>query len=496
MLGDQVTVELKQRTISGSSEQLSTYSGTTILAMPNLLTTNAAPVQLPATAINLSSTANVHSNSGTPNSVIYSVASSTPPGTMTNPQQIFTSAATQFMSNNGHVLIKGGAGPTTSNSFNRGGNGLVIKEAGGFGTGDKIMKFGNSDSMDGPPAKMLKPGNGSTHDMGTNQQQQSLQHTQVLPIYSSTQNGGLRVIGHHTTTTSVANGSLPTSVVFSDSTAKYPQHLPNGMMISAPLVGQMPHTQYLTANTSAAQVHKVLLTGMGTNMSVPSGYSLPQLSQTPDLFARGTTSLPGGAQLNICRSPTSTPSPTLFSAANNGGARGNMSQKGEAFIIKFTHKTFTNHDPTLTASRTGVPINGLSMSNSTIGISMSAIGAAKVAGKDSSVPNWTSASPNAFVPFQMINTPVIPPTIAAPIAVENGTKTPAGPKNKRASNGGSRGAKRKNNSGQVNVPTTVMITSQTSMEPVKNHPPLSGENNKPVPGMVSITSSKPPTTIK
>lgn len=369
MLGDQVSVEIKPRdhlsssaASSLSSPPASMSSNTTILAVPNLsqvnhhllATSSAAATQLPLTAINLSSATNP--NNHVPQNGVLNIPASS------SGQQIFTSVAgnattTSFVASNGqqHVIMKGNGGgqlmtTTNNNGFNKGGNGLIIKEA--------TNKFGSGDLLEPPPTKIMKLVNGmdanSQSLMTTTSQGGGAalhQHTQVLPIYSSTQNGGLRVIGHHTTTTTSAaaanNGNashMPTSVVFSDPTAKYPQHLPSGMVISsgslggAALPANLSH-QYLTntingvatgthttTNAAGAQVHKLLLTGMGPTMS--GGYALPQMTQqqSSEMFARGgSTSLPGGAQLNLCRSST----PSITSGKGNGQA-----QKGEnTFIV-------------------------------------------------------------------------------------------------------------------------------------------------------------------
>lgn len=294
-LSDPVSVEVKPRNV----DHLST---TTIVAVPNL--NLSGPSQLPVTAINLSSASNPNNHA--------------PNGVLNIP-----------MNNN--------------NGFNKGtNNGLVIKEAAATTTTisavEKVVKLGNGgELLEPPPAKLLKLVNGNVGEL-TSSQGTLHQHTQVLPIYSSTQNGGLRVIGHHTTTTTStgSNGTgLPTSVVFTDPTSKYQHHLPSGMVISAPMGGTLPANlsahPYMTnsSNTSSAQVHKLLLTGMGSNMmaqSVPTTYTLPQLSQQAanEMFPRGSTSLPGGAQLNLCRSPSSTPSPTI----SMGGKGNNGSQMG------------------------------------------------------------------------------------------------------------------------------------------------------------------------
>lgn len=368
MLGDQVSVEIKPRdhltssaasNLSSPPTSTTSSSNTTILAVPNLsqvnhhhlmATSSAAATQLPLTAINLSSATNPNNHVPQNGNGVLNISSSS------SGQQMFTSVAgnattTSFVASNGqqHVIMKGNGGGgqlvSNNNGFNKGGNGLIIKEA--------TTKFGNGDLLEPPPTKIMKLVNGMDNSnqslMTTTSQGGGAalhQHTQVLPIYSSTQNGGLRVIGHHTTTTTSAaagnNGNvshMPTSVVFSDPTAKYPQHLPSGMVISsAPLGGtalpaNLSH-QYLTntingvatgthttTNAAGAQVHKLLLTGMGPNMS--GGYALPQMTQqqSNEMFARGgSTSLPGGAQLNLCRSST----PSITSGKGNGQA-----QKGE-----------------------------------------------------------------------------------------------------------------------------------------------------------------------
>lgn len=368
MLGDQVSVEVKHRTSSnGLTGELLSSAPTpaTILAVPNLsqvnhLTATSAATPLPLTAINLSSTANP--NNHVPHGVL-----NIPTPSSQQQQQIFTSATTSFVTSNGqsHVIMKGGHGSggvsnntSSSNGFNKG-NGLIIKEALPGGGAGKAMKFGHSgaDAADQPPTKMVKLVNGSTTTNDLVASQAIMHpHTQVLPIYSSTQNGGLRVIGHHTTTTTSTgggghhnNGSMPTSVVFSDPTTKYHQHLSSGMVISAPLGGTLPTNlshQYLTSasSTGAAQVHKLLLTGMGPNMmaqGIPSGYSLPHMAPMNDMFPRsGSTSLPGGAQLNLCRS---TPSPTISISA--AAPKGNGPQKGAGGLddLDLMGSWFTNH---------------------------------------------------------------------------------------------------------------------------------------------------------
>lgn len=394
MLGEQVSVEVKSpRDHQQHQHHLLSTKATTILAVPNLsqvvslTTTNPVPsttTQLPLTAINLSSATNP--NNHLPNGILNIPAAAVPLSTSSSlssstHQQIFTSTlAPSFVSTNGngqsHVIMKGGGGQMLMNSSSANGfnnnnksNGLIIKEA---ATG----KFGNGgDLLEPPPTKIMKLVNGMGLNQSSNmnstinndQQQQQMtsqgggglhQHTQVLPIYSSTQNGGLRVIGHHTTTTttssSTANGGgavPPTNLVFTDPTAKYhqqqqQQHLPSGMVISAPLGGTLPASlshQYLTntingvatntnsTNGAPQQVHKLLLTGMAPSMmAAQSGaYALPQIPQSNDMFSRGgSTSLPGGAQLNLCRS--STPSPTIsISAAGQGKGNNGQAQKGE-----------------------------------------------------------------------------------------------------------------------------------------------------------------------
>lgn len=360
MLGDQVSLELKQRSSLSAVDHLSAVtSATTILAVPNLsqisLTTSVAgATQLPLTAINLSATAANHNNH-VPNGVL-----NMPIPCSSSGQQIFTSVAapitttTSFVSSNGppssQVITKSGpfgnGASNNINGFNKGintgsnNNGLIIKETiSGTTTMEKVMMFNGVNGVSG--AAMV------SDSMST--QAMLHPHTQVHPIYSSTQSGGLRVIGHHTktTTSTGSNGSMPTtSVVFSDPSTKYQQHLPSGMVISAPLGGMLPanlstHPYLTNANaTGAAPLHKLLLTtSMGANMMAqsvstgPGGYSLPHMTSASDMFSRsGTTSLPGGAQLNLCRSPSSTPSPTIsFSAASvNSGptAKGNGAQKG------------------------------------------------------------------------------------------------------------------------------------------------------------------------
>lgn len=355
MLGDQVSLELKQRSGLSAVDHLSAVSSaTTILAVPNLsqisLTTSVAgATQLPLTAINLSATA-ANNNNHVPNGVL-----NIPIPCPSSGQQIFTSVAaptTSFVSSNGpsQVIAKSSSSSSSNNinGFNKNinnsssssnSNGLIIKETiSGTTTMEKVMMFNGVNGVGG--AAM------TSDSMST--QAMLHPHTQVHPIYSSTQSGGLRVIGHHTktTTSTGSNGSMPTSVVFSDPSAKYQQHLPSGMVISAPLGGMLPANlsthPYLTnaSATGAAPLHKLLLTtSMGGNLMAqsvsagPGGYSLPHMTSASDMFSRsGTTSLPGGAQLNLCRSPSSTPSPTIsFSAASvhsGPAAKGNGAQKG------------------------------------------------------------------------------------------------------------------------------------------------------------------------
>lgn len=373
--------------------------GATILAVPNFNQVSLASSQLPLTAINLSTTAtnpSVHNLSSTTASL--SSIGSTKNGLISLP----SATATQIISgspflhggaNGPHVIVhqtpsamvmKGGSVNNGFSSAGGGvlgkGNGLIIREAVDQSTSGKVMKFGNNGSdLNEPPAKMLKLVNGQATTTTTSTSiadqlmgsQATIQHTQVLPIYTSTQNGGLRVIGHHTTTTtSMANGSsgssgsgLPTNVVFNDATTavKYHQHLPSGMVISGaahPYLsnglnggsnGGGGNSSSGGSHTSAtgAQVHKLLLTGMGPNMiaqnvSTAGAFSLPSTmaaaaaaaaaaQEAGNMFpTSGSTSLPGGAQLNVLsRSPSSTPSPTISITSTSNGGKGIAGQKGE-----------------------------------------------------------------------------------------------------------------------------------------------------------------------
>ena len=339
-----VSVEVRPRGVEHLSIGSMTSGGvpssmsstTTILAVPNLShqASSTSQLQQPLTAINLS--ANQNNNHVANGGGVLNATSSPGMVTVTSGQQIFTSmSASPFVTSanpQSHVIMKGGVtGMATTNNIglNKGGNGLIIKEATGPVT--------SSPSHLEPPSKMVKlvNGNGGVSDLTS---MASLnQHTQVLPIYSSTQNGGLRVIGHHTTTTSMNGSNLPPSVVFSDS--KYQQHLPSGMVISANLGGSLPH-QYMTSTSTAggAPIHKLLLTGMPPNMmaqTVSSAY-LPQVSShgAQDMFPRISTSLPGGAQLNLCRSPSSTPSPTIsITASSNKGQGGQKGKRAFHYYI-------------------------------------------------------------------------------------------------------------------------------------------------------------------
>lgn len=115
--------------------------------------------------------------------------------------------------------------------------------------------------------------------------------------------------------------------------------------------------------------------------------------------------------------------------------------------------------------------------------------------------NWNpnSASPHSFVPFQMVATPPAIPVVSLAGGVSKGihqvetAKPPPAAKAKRASNGNGRGTKRKNNQ------AAVMITPQTSMEPVKSSPLLLVESKSNgegtgVSASITLSSSRP--TIK
>lgn len=521
ILGDQVSVELKSReqlTISGIPPA---QSSATLLAVPNLNQVNlsSATSQLPLTAINLSSTANPNNNHVLKNGILNIPSSVGSTGAI---QQIITNSSPSFvhtMSNGQHVIMKG-----ANNGFANKGNGLIIREAIPPPTSisDKMIKFGsnNGDMFDAAsPAKIMKLVNGSaigpkqttfgtsadlsmtTTTTTTALPQQQQQHTQVLPIYKSTQNGGLRVIGHHTTTTSTPNGghslSAPSVVFSNEVTSKYQQHLPSGMVISGALPANLSQP-YLSNSINGAtgittttfggvnpQVHKLLLTGMSPNMTaqnVSTGYPIPQMAQSSsgDFYARGSTSLPGGAQLNVCRSPSSTPSPTISITASSKG--NGMKQKGEMGISSNTYELYSTTSLVLSGGRGGASAQFSNVSMVNGGVGGAGVLAGKSGGPSPQVSkvvvdaNWhtNAASQHPYVPFQMISS--VPTSL--PIMSSTGSVTSqadvkvstAGPKNKRTANGGgsARGAKRKS---AAMAPTSIMITPQTSMEPVKSNPP-------------------------
>lgn len=137
----------------------------------------------------------------------------------------------------------------------------------------------------------------------------------------------------------------------------------------------------------------------------------------------------------------------------------------------------------LAAGRAGTQISSLPMtSNGTLNMTLPVSGATsngkqQIVTKEGPPPQiWgsNSASPHSFMPYQMIAPTALP--IVSVAAANNGNgngngkamsmetvKAPPATKGKRASNGpGSRGGKRKNNN------AAVMITPQTSMEPVKS----------------------------
>lgn len=118
-------------------------------------------------------------------------------------------------------------------------------------------------------------------------------------------------------------------------------------------------------------------------------------------------------------------------------------------------------------------------SNGTLNMTLPVSGATsngkQIVAKEGPPPQmWgsTSASPHSFMPYQMIAPPALPIVSVATGNNGNGNgngkamsmeTVKAAAKGKRASNGpGSRGGKRKNNN------AAVMITPQTSMEPVKS----------------------------
>lgn len=332
--GDQVSFEIKSTEANPipllNSSGVGPNVSTTILALPNLSQVATTMSPLPLTAINLSSTTN--QNNHVPKNGVLIPSS----------QQIISSASSPFVHtiSNGHVLMKGGP----KNGFNTA-NGLIIRETSisPAAINDKMIKLGNGDMLEPPPAKILKLVNSSGIGVNTSINSHLLSSIgtdltsssgpQLQPshtIFTSAQNGGLRVISHHPTVTSnSSNGSFPTSVVFSDPMSKFQPQLPSGMVLPTTLSHQyLSNTGLSGAGTAnGTQVHKLLLTGMPPNImtqGVSGAYSLSQM--TPDIFGRGCTSLPGGAQLNICRSPSSTPSPTILSS-------GMAMQKGLIILI-------------------------------------------------------------------------------------------------------------------------------------------------------------------
>lgn len=569
MLGDQVSVELKSR----DQLTITPQSSATILAVPNLNQVNlsTATSQMPLTAINLSSTANPI-NHHVPKNGILNIPSSV--GSAGAIQQIITNSSSpsfvHTMSNGQHVIMKGG-----NNGFANKGNGLIIREAIPPQTSTSV-KFGNTGDMfdAASPAIIHNLMNGSAigpnlTTFGTSAdlsmttttttttalpQQQQQQHTQVLPIYKSTQNGGLRVIGHHTTTTtSTPNGGgsslAAPSVVFSNEvTSKYQQHLPSGMVISGASMPANLSQPYMSNGSTgittttfggvnnAAQVHKLLLTGMPPNMTAQNvstgGYPLPQIAQSSsgDFYARGSTSLPGGAQLNVCRSPSSTPSPTISITASTKG--NGMKQKGEIESDHHLRTMSYNMGCSLFLpggrGSAGAQFGNVAMVNGG-GSGGAGVLASKTGGPGPQIvskvvvdANWhtNAASQHPYVPFQMISSvptslPVVSATgsVLTSHAAADVKVSATGPKKRAANGAGSaRGAKRKS-AGTVAsamAPTSIMITPQTSMETVKNNPPttmmigkgfgattsMANESSSGKVGSVTLTTTNFKPTIK